>query len=254
VSRIRSIHPGLWTDEAFVSLSPMARLFLMGLWNECDDAGSFAWSPLGLKMRILPADNVDAAELMAEMTAACIVCRYEVGGKSYGAVRNFCRFQRPKKPNSVHPQTAEIRAWVGSEARSSAERSEPVPHHSGTNGQKAPQMEDGGWRMEEEKELSSNDDSASDDEPSLRPEHVFEHYQELAQRIGRPVPRDFTPERRQLTRSRITQYSLNDFLTVFAKCRDSPFLRGDRGRTPLTFDWLMKKGNFQKALEGNYDR
>lgn len=42
MSRIRSIHPGLWTDEAFVSLSPMARLFLMGLWNECDDMGSFA--------------------------------------------------------------------------------------------------------------------------------------------------------------------------------------------------------------------
>ena len=105
-----------------------------------------------------------------------------------------------------------------------------------------------------ESKLSSNDDSPSDDEPSARPEHVFEFYQKLAAQIGRPVPRDFTPERRQLVRSRLAHYPFEDFVTVFAKCRGSPFLRGDRdGRTPLTIDWLMKKANFQKVLEGNYD-
>lgn len=97
-----------------------------------------------------------------------------------------------------------------------------------------------------------SEDSA--DAPSLRPEHVFEFYQSTAGALGLPVPRDFTPERRQLTRARVAQYPLTDFQTVFAKCRDSPFLRGDRGRTPLTLDWLMQKKNFQKVLEGNYDR
>lgn len=103
--------------------------------------------------------------------------------------------------------------------------------------------------------ISPNGERPSDDGPAFRPEHVFEGYQKLAATIGRPVPRDFTPERRQLVRGRMSQYPLEDFLTVFGKCRDSPFLRGDRndGRTPLTFDWLMKKGNFQKVLEGNFD-
>lgn len=101
---------------------------------------------------------------------------------------------------------------------------------------------------------SSKDDSPSSDGPSLRPEHIFEFYQETARALGLAVPRDFTPERRKLARGRIAQYSLEDFQTVFRKCRESPFLRGDKGRTPLTFDWLMKKGNFQKVLEGNYDR
>jgi hypothetical protein len=106
----------------------------------------------------------------------------------------------------------------------------------------------------ETEEESSKEDRPSDDGPELKPEHVFEGYQELAAELGLAVPRDFTPERRQLVRGRIKQYPLADFLAAFAKCRGSPFLRGDRGRTPLSFDWLMKKANFQKVLEGNYDR
>jgi hypothetical protein len=105
----------------------------------------------------------------------------------------------------------------------------------------------------ERKKLSSYDDTASDDAVTLLPEHVVEVYNETAKSIGRPQIRDLTPERRQLTRARIAQYPLEDFQTVFARCRGSPFLRGDKGRTPLTFDWIMKKGNFQKVLEGNYD-
>ena len=94
----------------------------------------------------------------------------------------------------------------------------------------------------------------SDDGPAFKPEHVFEGYQALAKELGLPVPRDFTPERRQLVRGRVSQYPLDDFQSVFARCRGSPFLRGDKGGTPLSFDWLMKKANFQKTLEGNYER
>ncbi|WP_066268970.1 hypothetical protein [Blastomonas sp. CCH3-A3] len=109
MSRIRSVHPGLWTDEQFVSLSPMARLLFIGIWNECDDKGSFIWSPIQLKMRLFAADNVDVASLLSELVAVGVVIQYEISGKSYGAVRNFCKFQRPKKPNDVYPQTPEIR-------------------------------------------------------------------------------------------------------------------------------------------------
>jgi hypothetical protein len=122
----------------------MARLLIMGIWNECDDMGSFAWSPLTLKMRILPADNANAAELLAEMVSAGIIMRYEMAGKAYGAVRNFCQFQRPKKPNSVHPQTDEVRAWVNTEARSTRDGSEEVPNELPTASEIGRQMEDGG--------------------------------------------------------------------------------------------------------------
>ncbi len=107
---------------------------------------------------------------------------------------------------------------------------------------------------ETDKKKTSKEVRPSGDGPDFTPDHVFEGYQILAGELGLAVPRDFTPERRQLVRGRLTQYSLDDFQTVFARCRGSPFLRGDKGGTPLAFDWLMKKGNFQKTLEGNYER
>lgn len=143
MSRIRSVHPGLWTDERFVSVSPLARLLFMGIWNEADDQGSFEWSPLKLKMRLLPADNADAGTLLAELEAAGCVRRYEVEGRQLGAVRNFTTYQRPKKPNSVYPQPDEVRNFVGIKAAS-------VPNQFPTASEIAPQMEDEGGRMEEE--------------------------------------------------------------------------------------------------------
>lgn len=94
---------------------------------------------------------------------------------------------------------------------------------------------------------------ASADAPALKPEHIFERWNETAASLGKPKVRDLTPERRQLLKARIAQYALDDFLTVFGKIERSRFLRGDTGWRGCTFDWVFKKANFQKILEGNYD-
>lgn len=144
MSRIRSVHPGLWTDEAFVSLSAHARLLFIGIWNECDDKGLFAWSPLKLKMRLLPADNVDASELLAEIEAAELIRRYDFAGKHFAAVRNFCKHQRPKKPNDIHPASAEILRFAGMDEELIGDKAKVVPNRFPTGGEKPPQMEGGG--------------------------------------------------------------------------------------------------------------
>ena len=149
MSRIRSIHPGLWTDEAFVTLSAFARLLFISMWNECDDKGIFVWSPLQLKMRCLPGDNADAGALLNEIEAAGFVRKYDVCGKFYGAVRNFGKFQRPKKPNDIHPATAEILAFAGHGGEPVGEAPASVPNQLPTGGEKSPQMEDEGGKGEE---------------------------------------------------------------------------------------------------------
>lgn len=113
MARIRSIHPGFFTDERWVSVSPLARLLGIGIWTECDDQGAFEWKPLQMKMRLFAADSVDVAPLLEELAAADLVRSYEHEGRKFGAVRNFRRFQRPKKPNCIHFMPPEFRTYVG---------------------------------------------------------------------------------------------------------------------------------------------
>ena len=87
----------------------------------------------------------------------------------------------------------------------------------------------------------------------VKPKDVFEEWNDTAKKIGRPAIRDLTPERRKLIADRIRQYSVEDFVTVFNNIERSPFLRGETQWKGCTFDWVFKKGNFQKILEGNYN-
>ncbi len=146
MARIRSVHPGLFTDEAFVAMQPLARLLLIGLWTEADDQGVFEWKPITMKMRLLPVDSVDVPALLAELSAANTIQAFDHGGKAYGAIRNFQRYQRPKKPNAVfplpHAMTAfvGVREGVGSEPTGSDDdgSSEDPPHQRGGSSPPAP--------------------------------------------------------------------------------------------------------------------
>jgi uncharacterized phage protein (TIGR02220 family) len=148
------------TAEAFVSLSFPARRFLILLWTECDDQGSFEWKPKQLKMELLPADSIDIEELLCELVEWNCVMQYEMNGKQYGAVRNFCRYQRPKKPNAIFPQSEAVKAYCccGS--------SEPVGNQYGTGGENAEQMEDG------EEEVKGGEISLSGTPDDVLPEDV----------------------------------------------------------------------------------
>lgn len=127
-----------------MSASANARLLIIGLWTEAWDDGVFEWKPLTLKAKLFPADNVDMVELLVELVSLDFVKPFE-SGKKFGAIRNFQKYQRPKKPNSSGVLPDELHDYVHA-----------VPNRFPTGDEKSPQMEDGGWR-EGEKE----DDAAS---------------------------------------------------------------------------------------------
>jgi hypothetical protein len=154
MARIRSIHPGLFTDEAFASLSMAARVLLLGVWTEADDHGVFEWKPVTLKMRVMPADNVSIPDLLAECERADVIKRFS-SGKSYGLVRNFCRFQRPKKPKYVHPMPPQFYTYAGLKEDGSL----VVLHQSRTGGENPPQREEEGGEEEEEKGIEKRGES-----------------------------------------------------------------------------------------------
>jgi len=117
--RIRSIHPGLFTDEAFVELSEAAQIFYVGILTQCDDFGVFEWKPLQLRMRLRPTKDGAVVDLLEELASVNTVRRFAVDDRHYGAVRNFCQFQRPKKPKSSFPLPTELRTFVALNKRSS---------------------------------------------------------------------------------------------------------------------------------------
>lgn len=113
MARIRSLHPGQTTDEDYVELSVFARVCTHHLWCETDDHGVFAWKPRTLKMRIFPADNVQMEEILAELETHRQIKAYDVDGKKYGVVRNFAKWQKPKKPTYSHKVTNEMLVYAG---------------------------------------------------------------------------------------------------------------------------------------------
>ena len=246
MSRIRSIHPGIWTDEQFVSLSSFARLLFIGIWNECDDKGIFPWSPLQMKMRVLPADNVDAAALMAELEATNCICRYEIDGKTYGAVRNFAKFQRPKYPNDIHPANDEVLVFAGHFLEKSPKATEPLPNHSPNASEKSPQMEDGGDKGREEIDCASGD--------ALTPDDVLEGWNEIAQAKGLPVVRKLTEARKRQLKARLREWpDLQDWQAALRTIASTPFLCGDNPRGwRADFDFLLQPKSFTKLVEGAY--
>ncbi|MFT8367529.1 MAG: hypothetical protein ABF646_02130 [Acetobacter papayae] len=115
MARIRSVHPGLYTDEAFMTLSMTARVLIVGLWAHADDGGGFEWKPLVLKARIFPADNIDLGPVLTELEENDVIKKYDVSGKIYGAVRNFGKWQRPQKPKRFVPMPKPVREYCQSE-------------------------------------------------------------------------------------------------------------------------------------------
>ena len=103
MARIRSIHPGQWSDGDFVGCSPLGRLLCLALRNHADDRGVFRWKPMQIKMICLPGDNCDIEILLKELVENDQLVQFEADGKTYAVIRDFCQWQRPKKPVVSHP-------------------------------------------------------------------------------------------------------------------------------------------------------
>ena len=93
MARIRTIKPEFFTSEDIVSMSPLARLFYVSLWCEADREGRMEWKPGTFKMRYLPADNCDIADLAKEMTERGLIVLYSVDGKTYAEIPTFAKHQ-----------------------------------------------------------------------------------------------------------------------------------------------------------------
>ena len=90
MAKIRGFKPDLWTDEDFVEVSPLARLLWMGMWNFACDNGHLADKSKQIKMRVLPTDDVNCAELLRELEAQGLIQRAD----GWVTITNLTRHQK----------------------------------------------------------------------------------------------------------------------------------------------------------------
>jgi hypothetical protein len=98
MARIRNIKPDFYTHEDlndlennFPELRPM--LVFSGLWNQCEYSGVFLWSTRKLKLAILPFVEFDIEKSLTMLEKHGFILRYQNGGKNYGYVINFTKYQ-----------------------------------------------------------------------------------------------------------------------------------------------------------------
>ena len=90
MAKMRGIHPDFWTDSKVVSVSPLARLLFIGIWNQACDNGHVDDDGVQLKIRILPVDSCDVEALLTELIEKRLVIR----GAGHIKVPNLPKRQR----------------------------------------------------------------------------------------------------------------------------------------------------------------
>lgn len=90
MAKIRGIKPDLWTDVELVEASAFARLLFIGMWNFACDNGHLQDKSRQIKMRILPTDDVNCADLLDELRGLGLIER----GDGWITIPNLRRHQR----------------------------------------------------------------------------------------------------------------------------------------------------------------
>lgn len=93
MAKIRGIKPEIWTDDAFVELTPYARLLWIGLWNFACDNGHLQDKSKQIKIRVLPTDDVNCAELLREIETQGLIHRAD----GWITIPNLPHHQKPHR-------------------------------------------------------------------------------------------------------------------------------------------------------------
>jgi hypothetical protein len=93
MARIRTVKPEFFTSESVLAVSPLARLFFIGLWCEADRDGRLKWKPKTLKFRYLPGDSVNIEKLCLELESEKMIITYTIDVVDYCEIPSFTSHQ-----------------------------------------------------------------------------------------------------------------------------------------------------------------
>jgi len=136
--------------------------------------------------------------------------------------------------------------------------SEPAAEYAGIPASRAPariesSLREDSYTLEVVSEVK--EEEGADAPSALSAQWAFESYNDLALRVGLPLARTLTPERRRSILKRMRDNGGQDaWVSLLSNVERSAFLQGenDRGWRVPGLDWLLKSANFTKVIEGTY--
>lgn len=169
MAKIRGIKPEFWTDDAIVELSIPARLLFLGMWNFACDNGHLADKPKQLRMRILPADEVDMEALLEELVEHKRITRKN-------GVITIPKFSHHQKPHKRWWTTCDL-PWCKRPTTGDQPSSEPPddPSQQGHNG----------WPTGDNGRPTADGDVEGDGEGDVDAGGFAEFYDLFPRKVGR---------------------------------------------------------------------
>ncbi len=94
--KIRSLHPGFFSDRKLTGLPYEARLLFAGLWCRSDDYGRGLYLPKSIEGDVFPVDTVNIVELLLMLENVGLIRLYDNDGERFYEVSNWNVYQSPK--------------------------------------------------------------------------------------------------------------------------------------------------------------
>lgn len=112
MSRIRTIKPGFFKNEALADLDPLTRLLFIGLWTLADRRGRLEDRPKRIKAEVLPYDDYDAERGLSDLAKSGFIVRYKVDQSAYIQIVTFEKHQHVnmRESDSTIPAPCQHRA------------------------------------------------------------------------------------------------------------------------------------------------
>lgn len=232
MARIRTIKPEFFTSESVLSVSPLARLFFIGLWCEADREGRLKWKPKTLKFRYLPADNVDIDQLASELEENDMIKVYSVSDVDYCEVTGFTTHQvvnnrerASEFPSRLCDASTTREPRVKAEGRKGKEGKEGKGKEGNENNMSA--------KADNDQVIDAGDHA--DHGPAKVPSNndhidIFNYWRDVMRKD--PSRTSFSPKRLKAVKARLKDFSVEDIKMAILNCSRDPWSMGqnDRGK------------------------
>ena len=233
----RILKETICTSENIDKLSAFQETVFYRIIVNCDDFGRLDARPKILASRLFPLKDIRAAQIenaLRALSLAELVILYEVDGKPFLQMSTWDKHQTIRAKKSKYPAPSESNC-------------------------KQMQADDFNCKqMISIASKCSRNPIQSESNPNPNPNPMRDAHDAVLEKwnsIGIGTVRGLSGTREQHLDARIKDHGLGTVCEAIERIRRSDFLQGKNPRGwKITFDWFIQPSNFQKVLEGNYDR